>query len=303
MPVWRWRCGARARFTTKPTAARQAEVALRQSQRLEAIGQLTGGVAHDFNNLLMIISGSVQRLRGELSATETHRLLDMIATATQRGETLTRQLLTYSRRQTLSPQVIDLSQRLPLVRDLLTRSLGPNIEIKVDVPDGICAVRVDPGELELAILNLAVNAKDAMPEGGTLSIRAKAVTLKGEAIEEGEERLSGEFVAIRIADTGQGIPAAVLRQGVRAVLHHQGYRQGHRLGLSQVYGFAKQSGGLATVSSTEGRGTAITMFLPRSHDAAGSGGGSAAAPAPVDRRQRRHGAAGRGQCRCRRSRR
>jgi len=180
-----------------------AEGALRQSQRLEAIGQLTGGVAHDFNNLLMIISGSVQRLRGELTDKKHMRLLDMMATATQRGESLTRQLLSYSRRQTLTPQVIDLSQRLPLLRELLTRSLRGDIEIKVDVPDGLCAIRVDPGEFELAILNLAVNAKDAMPTGGTLSIRAKPVMLKGEASEEG---LSGEFVAIRVADTGHGIP-------------------------------------------------------------------------------------------------
>jgi two-component system NtrC family sensor kinase len=258
-----------------------AEGALRQSQRLEAIGQLTGGVAHDFNNLLMIISGSMQRLRGELNDPKYTRLLDMIATATQRGETLTRQLLTYSRRQTLSPQVIDLSQRLPLVRDLLTRSLGPNIDIKVDVPADICAVRVDPGELELAILNLAVNAKDAMPDGGTLSIRAKAVTLKGEAIEEGEEGLSGEFVAIRVTDTGQGIPAAVLSKVFDPFFTTKDIGKGTGLGLSQVYGFAKQSGGLATASSTEGRGTAITIFLPRCHDAPAVAAPPPAAPAPV----------------------
>lgn len=258
-----------------------AEGALRQSQRLEAIGQLTGGVAHDFNNLLMIISGNVQRLRSELNDPKYARMLDMIATATQRGETLTRQLLTYSRRQTLSPQVIDLAQRLPLVRDLLTRSLGPNIEIRVDVPAEICAVRVDPGELELAILNLAVNAKDAMPDGGMLSIRAKAVTLKGEATEDGEEGLSGEFVAIRVADTGQGIPATVLGKVFDPFFTTKDIGKGTGLGLSQVYGFAKQSGGLATASSTEGRGTAITIFLPRCHDAPAVAPPRPATPAPV----------------------
>ena len=240
-----------------------AEEALRQSQRLEAIGQLTGGVAHDFNNLLMIISGSVQRLRGELTDKKHTRLLDMIATATQRGESLTRQLLTYSRRQTLSPQVIDLTQRLPMIRDLLTRSLGPNIDIKVDVPAGVCAVRVDSGEFELAILNLAVNAKDAMPDGGTLSIRAKPVTLKGEASEDG---LSGDFVAVRIADTGQGIPPDALNRVFEPFFTTKDIGKGTGLGLSQVYGFAKQSGGMATISSTEGRGTAITLFLPRSYE-------------------------------------
>src|SRR5665213_877239 len=240
--------------------------ALRQSQRLEAMGQLTGGVAHDFNNLLMIISGSVQRLRGELTEQKHTRLLDMIATATQRGETLTRQLLTYSRRQMLTPQVIDMSQRLPLVRDLLTRSLGPNIDVTVDAPPGVCAVRVDSNELELAILNLAVNAKDAMPDGGTLSIRAKTVTLKGEAGEEDDEKLTGGFVAIRIADTGHGIPADVLSKVFDPFFTTKDIGKGTGLGLSQVYGFAKQSGGMATVSSSEGRGTAITIFLPRSYD-------------------------------------
>ncbi|MGH6727924.1 MAG: ATP-binding protein [Pseudolabrys sp.] len=240
-----------------------AEGALRQSQRLEAIGQLTGGVAHDFNNLLMIISGSVQRLRNELTDNKYARVLDMIATATQRGESLTRQLLTYSRQQTLTPQVIDLSQRLPLLRDLLTRSLRADIVIKVDVPDGVCACRVDPGEFELAILNLAVNAKDAMPVGGTLSIRVKPVTLKGEATEEG---LSGEFAAIRVADTGQGIPPDVLTRVFEPFFTTKEVGKGTGLGLSQVYGFARQSGGTATITSAEGRGTAITIYLPRSHE-------------------------------------
>jgi two-component system NtrC family sensor kinase len=256
-----------------------AEVALRQSQRLEAIGQLTGGVAHDFNNLLMIISGSVQRLRGELTDKKHMRLLDMMATATQRGETLTRQLLTYSRQQTLTPQVIDLTQRLPLLRELLTRSLRSDIDIKVDVPDGVCAIRVDPGEFELAILNLAVNAKDAMPGSGTLSIRAKPVTLKGEATEEG---LSGEFVAIRVADTGHGIAPDVLTRVFEPFFTTKEVGKGTGLGLSQVYGFARQSGGTATITSAEGRGTAITIYLPRSHEAPQAASPQSKAEAPTE---------------------
>jgi two-component system NtrC family sensor kinase len=187
----------------------------------------------------------------------------MIGTATQRGESLTRQLLSYSRQQTLTPQVIDLSQRLPLLRELLLRSLGGDIEIRVGVPDGVCAVRVDPGEFELAILNLAVNAKDAMPSGGTLSIRARPATLKGEASEEG---LSGEFVAIRVADTGHGIPPDVLARVFEPFFTTKDVGKGTGLGLSQVYGFARQSGGTATITSAEGRGTAITIYLPRSHE-------------------------------------
>jgi two-component system NtrC family sensor kinase len=256
-----------------------AEGALRQSQRLEAIGQLTGGVAHDFNNLLMIISGSVQRLRAELTDKKHARLLDMIGTATQRGESLTRQLLTYSRQQTLTPQVIDLSQRLPLLRELLLRSLGGDIEIKVDVPDSVCAIRVDPGEFELAILNLAVNAKDAMAGGGILSIRAKPVTLKGEASAEG---LSGEFVAIRVADTGHGISPDLLARVFEPFFTTKEVGKGTGLGLSQVYGFAKQSGGTATITSTEGRGTAITIYLPRSHETPQSSSPQSQAPAPAE---------------------
>ena len=241
-----------------------AEGAMRQAERLTAVGQLTGGVAHDFNNLLMIISGSAGRLRSELSDKKHLRLLDMIATATQRGETLTRQLLTYSRQQTLTPQLVDLAQRLPTLRELLTRSLRPDIDIKVDLPDAFCTVRVDPGEFELAILNLAINAKDAMPNGGTLSIRAKPVTLKGEASAEG---LSGEFVAVRVSDTGHGISADVLTRVFEPFFTTKEVGKGTGLGLSQVYGFAKQSGGTATISSAEGRGTVVTIYLPRTGEA------------------------------------
>ena len=240
-----------------------AESALRQSQRLEAIGQLTGGVAHDFNNLLMIVSGAVQRLRRELPDEKFKRLLDMIATATQRGENLTRQLLSYSRRQMLTPQVIDLTRRLPEIREMLMRSLRGDIAIKVEVPSEPCAVKVDPGELELALLNLAVNAQDAMPSGGTLSLRIKPVTLKGEAVADG---LRGEFVALRVADTGCGIPADILPRVFEPFFTTKEIGKGTGLGLSQVYGFAKQSGGTASVSSAEGRGSVIMLYLPRSQE-------------------------------------
>src|SRR5215831_14378451 len=240
-----------------------AEAALRQAQRLEAIGQLTGGVAHDFNNLLMVVSGSVQRLRRDLTSEKHTRLLDMITNATNRGESLTRQLLAFSRRQMLTPAVIDLSGRLPELKDMLSRSLRDDITIEVAVPDQSCAVKVDPSELELALLNLAVNARDAMPNGGALSITANPVVLKGKAAEEG---LSGEFVAIRVADTGSGIPADVLPHVFEAFFTTEEVGKGTGLGLSQVYGFAKQSGGTATITSTVGRGTVITLYLPRTQE-------------------------------------
>ena len=241
-----------------------AEGALRQAQRLEAIGQLTGGVAHDFNNLLMIVNGSVQRLRRQLTEEKFTRLLDMITNATARGESLTRQLLAFSRRQMLTPAVIDLTRRLPELKEMLARSLRGDITIEVSVPSASCAVKVDPSELELALLNLAVNARDAMPNSGVLGITAKPVTLKGKAVEEG---LSGEFVAIRVTDNGTGISPDVLPRVFEPFFTTKEIGKGTGLGLSQVYGFAKQSGGTATVTSTVGRGTAITLYLPRTREA------------------------------------
>jgi two-component system, NtrC family, sensor kinase len=241
-----------------------AEGALRQAQRLEAIGQLTGGVAHDFNNLLMIVSGSVHRLRRHLTDAKQLQLLDAIGNATGRGESLTRQLLAFSRRQMLQSSVIDLSERLPELKDMLSRSLRGDIEIRVVAPKRPCLVKVDASELELAMLNLAFNARDAMPSGGTLTIAVKAIVLRGKA---GEEGLSGEFVAVRVADTGEGIPADVLPRVFEPFFTTKEVGKGTGLGLSQVYGFARQSGGAATITSTVRRGTAITLFLPRSFEA------------------------------------
>ena len=240
-----------------------AEDALHQAQQLQAIGQLTGGVAHDFNNLLMIVSGSVQRLRRHISDEKQTQLLDAITTATQRGESLTRQLLTFSRRQTLQPSVIDLGERLPEFKEMLSRSLRGDIDIRVSVPKRRCSVKVDPSELELALLNLAFNARDAMSSGGTLSITAKPVVLRGKASEEG---LSGDFIAIRVADTGSGIPSDILPRVFEPFFTTKDVGKGTGLGLSQVYGFARQSGGSATITSSARRGTAVTLFLPQTWD-------------------------------------
>ncbi len=237
-----------------------AEDALRQAQRLEAIGQLTGGVAHDFNNLLMIVSGTVQRLRRYVTGEKETQLLDTITNATERGGSLTRQLLAFSRRQMLQPSVIDLSEHLPEIKEMLSRSLRGDIVIRVAVPRRPCCVKVDTSEFELALLNLAFNARDAMPSGGTLTIAVKPVLMRGKASEEG---LSGEFVAIRVADTGTGIPAEVLPRVFEPFFTTKEIGKGTGLGLSQVYGFARQSGGAASISSSPRRGTAVTLFLPR----------------------------------------
>jgi two-component system NtrC family sensor kinase len=247
-----------------------AEDALRQAQRLEAIGQLTGGVAHDFNNLLMIVGGTVQRLRRHLTdkkaleGEKATQLLDTISNATERGGSLTRQLLAFSRRQTLQPSVIDLAERLPEIKEMLSRSLRGDIEIRVGVVRRPCLVKVDPSEFELAMLNLAFNARDAMPSGGTLTITAKPLVMRGQASEEG---LSGEFVAIRVADNGTGIPPEVLPRVFEPFFTTKEVGKGTGLGLSQVYGFARQSGGSASITTSARRGTAVTMVLPRTWEA------------------------------------
>src|SRR5580704_11037926 len=241
-----------------------AEGALHQAQQLQAIGQLTGGVAHDFNNLLMIVSGSVQRLRRNIKDEKQVRLLDAITNATDRGESLTRQLLTFSRRQMLQPSVIDLGEQLSEIKDMLSRSLRGDIDIRVGVPKRSCFVKVDRAEFELALLNLAFNARDAMPSGGTLTISAKPMLLRGKTAEEG---LSGEFVAVRVADTGGGIPPEVLPRVFEPFFTTKDVGKGTGLGLSQVYGFARQSGGTASIATSARRGTAVTVFLPRTWEA------------------------------------
>jgi two-component system NtrC family sensor kinase len=234
----------------------RAETALRQTQRLEAIGKLTGGVAHDFNNLLMVVNGSVERLLRRDRPPEDVRYLGMIKTASDRGQSLTRQLLTFSRQQALNPEVIDLATRMPAIREMLQRSLRGDIEVRTDVASP-CRVSVDVGELDLAILNLGVNARDAMPNGGTLILRVRAVELDG-----APDGLRGSFAALSVRDTGSGIAAELLSRVFDPFFTTKEIGKGTGLGLSQVYGFAKQSGGAATVESAPGQGTVVTLYLP-----------------------------------------
>jgi two-component system, NtrC family, sensor kinase len=250
-------------FLSETHRREAAEAALKQAQRLEAIGQLTGGVAHDFNNLLMVVNGNVERLRRDLHDARHKRALDAIDKAARRGESLTRQLLTFSRRQTLAPTVIDPRNQLPKIRDMLQSSLRGDIAIALDIPSGLWPVRVDLGELELALLNLAINARDAMPNGGTLTLSARNTSLGGGI---GAEEPKGDFVALAVRDTGVGIPSDVLPKVFEPFFTTKEVGRGTGLGLSQVYGFAKQAGGTATVASELGRGTEITLYLPRCTD-------------------------------------
>jgi two-component system NtrC family sensor kinase len=241
------------------TARKHTEEALRQSQRMEAMGQLTGGVAHDFNNLLMVISGATYKLGKAVTDPATGRALDMIANAVKRGQNLTNQLLSFARRQTLETSVVDVAAFLPNVSEMLRRSLRGDIEIRTSAPAYPHRIRIDPTELELALLNLGVNARDAMPAGGVLTVSIRNVTLAGE-IET--DTLSGDFVAIEVSDTGNGIPPEILPRVFEPFFTTKDAGRGTGLGLSQVYGFAKQSGGTATVRSKPGEGTTVALYLP-----------------------------------------
>jgi PAS domain S-box-containing protein len=241
------------------TARKRAEEALRQSQRMEAMGQLTGGVAHDFNNLLMVITGAADKMGRTIQDERVAGSLEMIATAVKRGKDLTSHLLSFARRQTFETAVLDLTEMLPKFEEMLKRSLRGDIEIRTRTDGGPCRVHVDPGELELALLNLGVNARDAMPDGGILSLAIRRVELFGGADIDG---LRGIFVALELADTGVGIPAEALTHVFDPFFTTKGLGKGTGLGLSQVYGFAKQSGGTATIHSEPGHGTTISIYLP-----------------------------------------
>ncbi len=260
-----------AEITRDITERREAEAALErakeqlaQSQKMEALGQLTGSIAHDFNNLLMIVSGHAQLLRRHLSDPKQLQAIEALQAAASRGESLTRQLLAFSRRQPLSPAVVDLRECVEAVHDMLVGSLRGNIELVCDIPAGLWPVEVDVAELELAMVNIAVNARDGMPGGGTITVSAGNVTLKQK---DKVDELEGDFIALTMSDTGVGIAPDILPRIFEPFFTTKGVGKGTGLGLSQVYGFAQQSGGSVTATSAVGSGTTIIIYLPRSRAA------------------------------------
>ena len=272
-----------AKITRDISERREAQLALErvqrqlaESQKMDALGQLTGGVAHDFNNLLMVVSGHIQTLKkkaeGDPKATRAAQAIEIAA---QRGATLTRQLLTFSRRQRVNPETIHLRQRVDADRDVLNSGVGGSVSLHVDVPDDAWPVTVDVGELEIALVNLVMNARDAMPDGGTVTIAAENLSV----IEEGDTIAPGEYVAISVIDTGVGIPPDVLSKVFEPFFTTKPIGKGTGLGLSQVYGFAHQAGGTVRVKSELGRGTTISMLLPRAEAIApDAGSGEAGTP-------------------------
>ncbi len=249
-----------AKITRDHTAKKKAEEelaeaqrALFQSQKLQALGELTGGIAHDFNNLMTVISGSADFLRRNRDLPEEKKLryLDGIIETAERATTLTSQLLSFGRRQVVQPRVLNVAQRLESARDLLQRTLGSTYKIGVDVPDRAINIEVDPGQFEAAIVNAVVNARDAMPDGGTLTLAARP-----------EEARSGPCVRISISDTGLGMPREVRERAFDPFFTTKEVGKGTGLGLSQIHGFAAQAGGHAEIESEEGRGTTISLIVP-----------------------------------------
>ncbi len=244
-------------------ALERAQAQLAQSQKMEALGQLTGGVAHDFNNLLMIVSGHAQALLRRLSNPKNVRALEAIQAAASRGEALTRQLLTFSRRQPMNPKTVDLAAAIGAFRDVLASSAAGNIDFRIEVPRDVWPVAIDIPEFELVLVNLVVNSHDAMPNGGAIVLTASNVNLAGYETVEG---LAGEFVALTVSDTGTGIPPEVIGKVFEPFFTTKSAEKGTGLGMSQAYGFARQSGGAIKVASELGRGTQVTIYLPRSKE-------------------------------------
>jgi signal transduction histidine kinase/CheY-like chemotaxis protein len=247
-----------------------AEEAFRQSQKMEIIGQLTGGVAHDFNNLLQVILGNLDALRRRIARAEVPtsgellKLADAAARGGERAATLTQRLLAFARKQPLNPEPLEVNRLAIGMSDLLRSTIGDDIEVEMRLPANVWRVSADHNQLESAILNLAVNARDAMPSGGKITIETANTFLDEELLAERDELLPrGEYVMIALSDTGIGMSKEVMARAFDPFFTTKEIGQGTGLGLSQVYGFVKQSGGHVRIDSEPGQGTTVRLYLPR----------------------------------------
>jgi PAS domain S-box-containing protein len=253
---------AGARLADQVAERERTEALLHQAQKMEVVGQLTGGIAHDFNNLLMIISGNLDLIRRRVTDEPMVARLDQVLLAVRRGAKLTQQLLAFSRIQSLSPEAICINDLLPEIEMLVRRAVGSEIDVQFDLIDGLWSCRVDPNQLESAILNLAINARDAMRNGGTVKIATANLTLDHAGAAALGEIVPGKYVGITLTDSGSGMPEAVLSRVFEPFFTTKEVGKGSGLGLSQVYGFARQSGGHITIESKVDRGTSVCLYLP-----------------------------------------
>jgi two-component system, NtrC family, sensor kinase len=240
-----------------------AEQALRQSQKMEAVGQLTGGVAHDFNNLLTIIIGNLGIAKRGVVEARAERALNNALVGAERAAQLTQRLLAFSRRQPLNPRVLDVNKLIVSISDLLARTLGENIELETIGSAGLWNVEADASELESTLLNLALNARDAMPEGGKLTIETSNAYLDDEYCRQHEGLTAGQYVLVAVSDSGAGMSAETIDRAFEPFFTTKETGKGTGLGLSQVYGFMKQSDGHVRIYSEPGEGTTIKLYLPR----------------------------------------
>jgi PAS domain S-box-containing protein len=246
------------------TRLEQAQEALRQAQKMEAVGQLTGGLAHDFNNLLQIIVGNIETLQRKLP-TDLQRLrraADHAMAGARRATNLTQHLLAFSRKQPLNPRPVAVNRLVLGMSQMLQRTLGELIEIETSLEPELRHVEIDSNQLEIALLNLAVNARDAMPDGGKLRIQTSNVDLRADGYAATENLPRGEYVVIDVSDTGMGMSPEVLARAFEPFFTTKSVGQGTGLGLSQVYGFVRQSGGQVRISSTHASGTTVRIYLP-----------------------------------------
>jgi signal transduction histidine kinase len=260
-----------------------AEQALRQSQKMEAVGQLTGGVAHDFNNLLTIIIGNLGIAKRGVVEARAERALNNALSGAERAAQLTQRLLAFSRRQPLNPRAVDANKLIMSMSDLLTRTLGENIELQTISGAGLWNIEVDASELEASLLNLAVNARDAMPSGGKLTIETSNAYLDDEYCRHHDGLKPGQYVLIAVTDSGTGMSSETIDKAFEPFFTTKETGKGTGLGLSQVYGFTKQSAGHVKIYSEAGEGTSIKLYLPR-HE-----GDEAIAAAPEGSSERGHG--------------
>ncbi len=247
-------------LTSDITEMKEMEARLSQAQKMEAVGQLTGGVAHDFNNLLAVIQGNAELLAAT-GGGESYS--QAIMRASRRGAELTHRLLAFSRQQSLQPKTIDLAELVEGLSELLLRTLGETVTIITVMADSLVPARADPGQVENALLNLAINARDAMPDGGELTIACRNATLDAAYVKRNPEAIVGDYLLLEVTDNGSGMTADVLAHAVEPFFTTKPVGAGSGLGLSMVYGFAKQSNGHLEIESTLGRGTTVRLYLPR----------------------------------------
>jgi len=252
----------------------QVEEALRQSQKMETVGQLTGGIAHDFNNMLQAIGGSLDMLQRRVAQGRTadaDRYAEGVRKTVQRAAALTQRLLAFARRQTLQPKLVEPDELIGGMAELVRRTVGPAIAVELHLDDGIWNVLCDPSQLENALLNVVINARDAMPEGGRLTIRTADRRLTAADVVGQDEAGPGDYVEVSVADTGTGMDKATRARAFEPFFTTKPIGQGTGLGLSQLYGFVRQSGGIVRLDSAPGRGTAVRLYLPRHGAANGTG--------------------------------